>query len=351
MTDIIYEVVNLYYLGIKGYNRMNGVVCGINGISQAIRTKSGGHNEVKIIEDIEPKEIGHYSYPNSNKKHQSNTVYDKEYISPTLDTMEGGNRQPKIIEDVTEPCICASRGRNPENPSDRNVGIDTEQRLEINSQGTSNTLTSVQKNNLVIEPSVKKIGETTPNSQAGAVYDISGVSQTLTACTHGYAMGNIAEPTIIQNAHGFNKGAELSLSPTITSNSFENNNFLKEPKLVGGIGEINWGKQYHQGNRIYDSEEIAMCLNSQPVGNAGGNSYLYQVEKPTYRIRKLTPKECIRLMNFDDGDYEKIKEIGMSDSQIYKQCGNSIVVACLEKIFDKMFVNTETTEPVQLTLF
>ena len=129
---------------------------------------------VKIIEDIEPKEIGHYSYPNSNKKHQSNTVYDKEYISPTLDTMEGGNRQPKIIEDVTEPCICASRGRNPENPSDRNVGIDTEQRLEINSQGTSNTLTSVQKNNLVIEPSVKKIGETTPNSQAGAVYDISG---------------------------------------------------------------------------------------------------------------------------------------------------------------------------------
>ena len=74
------------------------------------------------------------------------------------------------------------------------------------------------------------------------------------------------------------------------------------------------------------------------------------VEKPTYRIRKLTPKECIRLMDFDDSDYGKIKAIGMSDSQIYKQCGNSIVVACLEGIFRKMFIDTEVGNE-QLSLF
>lgn len=56
-----------------------------------------------------------------------------------------------------------------------------------------------------------------------------------------------------------------------------------------------------------------------------------------YRIRKLTPKECFRLMDFDDEDYEKVKAIGMSDSQMYKQCGNSIVVACLEGIFKNLF--------------
>lgn len=52
-----------------------------------------------------------------------------------------------------------------------------------------------------------------------------------------------------------------------------------KPFLVGGVGEINFGKQYRQGNRIYDSNAIAMCLHAQPVGNAGGNSYLYLVEE------------------------------------------------------------------------
>lgn len=50
-----------------------------------------------------------------------------------------------------------------------------------------------------------------------------------------------------------------------------------KPTLIGGLGEINFGKQYRQGNRIYDSRHIAMCINSQPVGNAGGSSYLYLV--------------------------------------------------------------------------
>jgi len=45
------------------------------------------------------------------------------------------------------------------------------------------------------------------------------------------------------------------------------------------VGEINFGKQFRQGNRIYDSNNIAMCLLSQPVGNAGGYSYLYLVDK------------------------------------------------------------------------
>ena len=50
------------------------------------------------------------------------------------------------------------------------------------------------------------------------------------------------------------------------------------PILVGGVGEINYGHQYRQGNRIYSSNALAMCLLSQPVGNAGGWTYLYAVE-------------------------------------------------------------------------
>jgi hypothetical protein len=48
-----------------------------------------------------------------------------------------------------------------------------------------------------------------------------------------------------------------------------------EPKLLGGFGEINFGKQYRQGNRVYDSDYIAMCLCASPIGNIGGYSYLY----------------------------------------------------------------------------
>ena len=55
------------------------------------------------------------------------------------------------------------------------------------------------------------------------------------------------------------------------------------------------------------------------------------------RIRKLTPKECLKLMGFDDKDYEKIKSISISRSQIYKQAGNSIVVNVLEAIFKELF--------------
>ena len=54
-----------------------------------------------------------------------------------------------------------------------------------------------------------------------------------------------------------------------------------------------------------------------------------------YRIRKLTPKECWRLMGFDDEDFEKASKVN-SNTQLYKQAGNSIVVNVLEKILTNL---------------
>lgn len=56
---------------------------------------------------------------------------------------------------------------------------------------------------------------------------------------------------------------------------------------------------------------------------------------PKYAIRKLTPKECFRLMNFSDEDFEKAKAVN-SNSQLYKQAGNSIVRAVLIAIFSQL---------------
>ena len=80
------------------------------------------------------------------KFESTNRIYDVGGCSPTLSTMQGGNQEPKILESQ----IVAMRGRNPDNPSDRTTGSPTEQRLEINMQGTSNCLTSVQKDNMVL---------------------------------------------------------------------------------------------------------------------------------------------------------------------------------------------------------
>lgn len=69
-----------------------------------------------------------------------------------------------------------------------------------------------------------------------------------------------------------------------------------------------------------------------------------------YRIRKLTERECFRLMGVDDKDIDTIQESGVSRSQQYKMAGNSIVVDVLYHLFRKMFVETGN-ESRQLTLF
>ena len=61
------------------------------------------------------------------------------------------------------------------------------------------------------------------------------------------------------------------------------------------------------------------------------------VELPQYRIRKLTPKECWRLMGCSDEDFRKAEQVN-SNSQLYKQAGNAIVVDVLEAIFKQMFL-------------
>lgn len=74
------------------------------------------------------------------------------------------------------------------------------------------------------------------------------------------------------------------------------------------------------------------------------------VVEPRYRIRRLTSRECFRLMDVDDADIDKIQEAGISNSQQYKMAGNSIVVACLYHLFRKMFTETQNEER-QLTFW
>ena len=84
-----------------------------------------------------------------------------------------------------------------------------------------------------------------------------------------------------------------------------------------------------------------MALNAQPVGNAGGYSYLYTVKeeqpKIRWRIRKLTPLECWRLMGFTDQDHDRAAKY-TSASARYKMAGNSICTSVLIALFSSLFI-------------
>lgn len=292
------EVIGSIYTEVSD-NFQKGIIGG--GISRCVKAEKHDlgvvlMNEVNVLGSLE------------SKFESTSRIYDVGGCSPTLSTMQGGNQEPKILEeqipckldkmpnghldsldnaeicDINTPtastvtsryykgigshkdnmCIVAMRGRNPDNPSDRTAGSLTEQRLEVNMQDTSNCLTSVQKDNLVLE----------------------------------------------------------------------------NPLLLGGVGKENeFGSQYRQGNRVYSSDACAMALNSQPVGNAGGNSYLYNVG---YRIRKLTPRECGRLMGVSDEDIDKMAAVN-SNTQLYKQFGNSIVVDVMCAMFKNLNIKQGDT--------
>ena len=184
------------------------------------------------------------------KFESTNRIYDVGGSSQTLSTMQGGNQEPKILESQ----IVAMRGRNPDNPSDRTTGSPTEQRLELNAQGMCNSLTTVQKDNLLLENNIQKVGQiSSDGSQCGTVISDNGIEANLVAGTHGY-----------ENSHIATK----------------------------------------------------------------------------YRIRKLTPRECGRLMGVSDEDISKMAAVN-SNTQLYKQFGNSIVVDVMCAMFRNLNIEQE----------
>lgn len=157
----------------------------------------------------------------------------------------------------SDPFIVASRGRYVDE-------FVTEQKLEPNFSGTTNTITTVQKDNYVCEPYEKE-----------------------------KSMEKTNEPVCLNSKGG--RGGVEGLQPSIQ-------------------------------DRVYDSNAISTAVTT---------SYMPSFTDKL-RIRKLTPKECFRLMGFDDADFEKAEKVN-SNSQLYKQAGNSIVVDVLEKIFGQIF--------------
>ena len=130
--------------------------------------------------------------------------------------------------------------------------------------------------------------------------------------------------------------SQEGLSPTLTDMQGGNRqpkilikNATKKGYLEAEVGDgidISSRMEYHRGT--VQKQSI------QTITTSGGNDR--GVIESNFRIRKLTPKECWRLMGFDDEDIDKCIEIGISNTQLYKQAGNSICVNVLEKILENL---------------
>lgn len=84
-------------------------------------------------------------------------------------------------------------------------------------------------------------------------------------------------------------------------------------------------------------KDIAPTQTTSCGNTTSSSAILISEDGESYmRIRKLTPLECWRLMGFDDSDFIKAKSVGISDTQLYKQAGNSIVVNVLEYILKEL---------------
>lgn len=181
------------------------------------------------------------------------------------------------------------------------------------------------------------------------VYDPQYISPTITTCGGGgqevkVLLKNDCEQDgikyrgcALRSRRYAGREQELELGTEEISNSITSvqKDALVEvkPLLVGGlVEEKTFGTQYHQQERVYSTGAIAMAHPAQ----ISGNSYTYATKEcDGIRIRKLTPKECFRLMNFSDADHEVSATVN-SESQRYKQAGNSIVVSVLMGLFSQM---------------
>ena len=215
-------------------------------------------------------------------------VYQADGLAPTLTTNKGEGQ--KIAIPVLTP------DRTDKRKNGRRFKSDGEPMF---------TLTAQDKHGILIAG--KLSGNHDQNSR---VYDTDRLAPTLSTM-----QGGGQEPKIIQRDHGCNQGGEHDIAPTLTSNSYQENNLVKVVDFYNKITKDEVGTLTSSGG--------GSTVRAGGFGITDG-----------YRIRKLTPRECWRLQGFPDWAFDKAQKVS-SNSQLYKQAGNSVTVSVIAAIAKK----------------
>ena len=228
-------------------------------------------------------------YDSKNNKHQAGSIYSPNGISPTLTTMEdGGSKQPFIL--VKEGTKKGYTEATIEDSINVSYPKSTTKRGRVGKKVSQTILSSPS---IAVLENVDKPVCLTHNkmSMSDRVYDTNGIA---TSVMSSNFRTNIAEIVMF---NPYNNKEIKDIAPTQTTN----------------------------------------CGST----NSSATVLISEDGRHFFRIRKLTPLECWRLMGFDDKDFYKAKEVGISDSQLYRQAGNSIVVNVLEHIFEELLIENE----------
>lgn len=235
------------------------------------------------MEEIEPKIVGYI-------RDKKGVVVKRSLrdTSNTVTTFTGSGHNTDMY--VAEPKIAASRGR----------GKGWQQQLEINDRGTSNAITSVNKDNLLIEPKINLVGQY-DSSQNSRVIDTEGISYCI-ANGHKGGMPKIIEPNVLRA---------------------ERTEQCKQLRKING----DKGMKFNQGNKEYSprTDGISNTLSTSVKDNMPAmpelrmeDGCLVDKEGRKYRIRKLTPTECFRLQDVNDDDIEKIRSYRDDETKIIR---------------------------------
>ena len=328
--------------------------------------KGGGQTPI-IIDTAEPKERFYKQAFETLKENECevgdtidafNKKVNKSGVCPTLTT------QPEGFKTAILPVVGAMRGRNPEDPSDRTAGVPTEQRLEINEKGLCNALTTVQKDNLVIEEDkqdyvsrrynefIEEKGYVPEMFVAYNKTEIKDVAPTLTGqCSSPSGSSAVLKlevedvKVLAPNNWGHKAGdgtitrerTEKEIVPALQASAGQTQQSYLKVKVANKKG-YEEAKPGDYVNITYPSSKTKRGRVGNGVAHTltcgDGNAVITE----NVRIRKLTPRECLRLMGWKDEQIDKIVAAKISGTQQYRQAGNGIVVQVLESIFKALFL-------------
>ena len=194
----------------------------------------------------------------------------------------------------------------------------------------------------VIEPKIKRLGnlydENADGARAGNTYDPDGLAPALQT-----AQGGNRQPLIVigseQKHASINTDGTVPCLTAMMGLGGGNIPMITEPSILK-YERTEYGKKIRNQYEKGEINERRSNMREFTTRTDGVSNTLTTVQKDnylfdSYRIRKLTPLECFRLMGFTDEEFERIQ--GISNTQLYKMAGNSICVPVLEAILRNLF--------------
>jgi len=150
-------------------------------------------------------------------------------------------------------------------------------------------------------------------------------------------MSDILENEVDRRYYIGMDGKSLEIIPRRNMYEYDNSNVIA---MISGKG---YGTKFESIRRVYDINALAPTITTYGGGNREAKIMLEDSDGRK-SVRKLTERECFRLMGLNDAEIDAIKATGASRTQQYKMAGNSICVNALSAVFDKLFVHTADKE-------